>query len=104
MAINPNVITAQMEGGIGYGLGAILFNAITLGEGGAVVQSNFNDYRSLRINEMPDIEVAIIKSAAPPKGVGEPSVPPIGPAVANAWRRLTGARVTNLPINGLVTS
>ena len=104
VAINPNVITAQMEGGIGYGLGAILFNAITLGEGGAVVQSNFNDYRSLRINEMPDIEVAIIKSAAPPKGVGEPSVPPIGPAVANAWRRLTGARVTNLPINGLITS
>ncbi|CAN7536201.1 xanthine dehydrogenase family protein molybdopterin-binding subunit [Phyllobacterium sp. LjRoot231] len=96
--INPNVITAQMEGGIGYGLGAILFDAITLGDGGKIVQSNFHDYRSLRINEMPAVEVAIIPSTEKPTGVGEPGVPPVGPAVANAWRRLTNNPVRQLPI------
>ena len=90
VAVNPNVIKAQMEGGIGYGLGAVLFDEMTLGEGGKIMQSNFHDYRSLRINEMPDVEVAIIDSTEKPTGVGEPGVPPVGPAVANAWRRLTG--------------
>lgn len=104
VAINPNVIKAQMEGGIGYGLGAVLFDAVTLGKGGKIVQSNFHDYRSLRINEMPDVEVAIIKSALPPTGVGEPGVPPVGPAMANAWRRLTGSPVRSLPIVNLVSA
>ncbi|GJL91612.1 xanthine dehydrogenase family protein molybdopterin-binding subunit [Hyphococcus sp.] len=98
VAVNPEVVKAQMEGGIGYGLGAVLFNELTLGEGGAVEQSNFHDYRSLRIGEMPDVEVAIIASAEPPTGVGEPGVPPIGPAVANAVRRLTGATPRTLPM------
>jgi isoquinoline 1-oxidoreductase beta subunit len=98
VAINPNVIAAQMEGGIGYGLGAVLFDEITLGEGGEIVQSNFHDYRSLRIDEMPEVEVAVIASTEKPTGVGEPGVPPIGPAVANAWRRLTGNPVRRLPI------
>ncbi|NDW03999.1 xanthine dehydrogenase family protein molybdopterin-binding subunit [Jiella pacifica] len=103
VAVNPNIIHAQMEGGIGYGLGAILFDSIDLGDGGAVRQSNFNDYRSLRINEMPEVEVAIIQSSEAPTGVGEPGVPPIGPAVANAWRRLTGRPVQQLPLtSGLV--
>ncbi len=104
VAINPNVIKAQMEGGIGYGLGAVLFDAVTLGEGGAIMQSNFHDYRSIRINEMPDVEVAVIKSDAPPTGVGEPGVPPVGPATANAWRRLTGAPARSLPIVAVATS
>jgi isoquinoline 1-oxidoreductase beta subunit len=104
LAINPNVIKAQMEGGIGYGLGAVLFDAVTLGKGGAIVQSNFHDYRSIRINEMPDVEVAVIKSAVAPTGVGEPGVPPVGPAVANAWRRLTGKPVRSLPIVSVATS
>jgi isoquinoline 1-oxidoreductase beta subunit len=104
VAINPNVIAAQMEGGIGYGLGAVLFDAVTLGEGGKIVQSNFHDYRSLRINEMPHVEVAVIPSNEPPTGVGEPGVPPIGPAVANAWRRLTGSPVRRLPIVNVVVS
>ncbi|NDV86086.1 molybdopterin-dependent oxidoreductase [Aurantimonas aggregata] len=104
VAVNPNVIRAQMEGGIGYGLGAILFDQITLGEGGKIMQSNFHDYRSLRIEEMPEVEVAIIESTEPPTGVGEPGVPPIGPAVANAWRRLTGQPVRRLPIVGSLTS
>lgn len=98
VAVNPEVIRAQMEGGIGYGLGAILFNELTLGEGGGVTQSNFHDYRSLRISEMPDVEVDIIASSQPPTGVGEPGVPPIGPAVANAVRRLAGKTPRRLPM------
>ncbi len=98
VAVNPEIVKAQMEGGIGYGLGAVLFNELTLDEGGAVTQSNFHDYRSLRISEMPNVEVEIIPSSAQPTGVGEPGVPPIGPAVANAVRRLTGRTPRNLPM------
>ena len=98
VAVNPNVIKAQMEGGIGYGVGAVLFDAVTLGQGGKIVQSNFHDYRSLRINEMPAVEVAVIQSTEKPSGVGEPGVPPVGPAIANAWRRLDHAPVRRLPI------
>jgi isoquinoline 1-oxidoreductase subunit beta len=104
IAINPNVIKAQMEGGIGYGLGAVLFDAVTLGQGGKIVQSNFHDYRSLRINEMPVVDVAIIPSGEPPTGVGEPGVPPVGPAVANAWRRLTNSPVRRLPIVNVLSA
>ena len=96
VAVNPEIIRAQMEGGIGFGLGAILFDEITL-DRGRVVQSNFNDYRMLRIHEMPKVEVVIVQSAEKPTGVGEPGVPPIGPAVANAWRALTGKAVRHLP-------
>ena len=92
VAVNPDIIKAQMEGGIGFGLGAILFDEITLDQG-RVVQGNFNDYRMLRIHEMPKVDVVIVKSAEKPTGVGEPGVPPIGPAVANAWRALTGKAV-----------
>ncbi len=98
VAVNPNVIKAQMEGGVGFGLGAALFEQVTLGEGGKIMQSNFHDYRSLRINEMPEVDVSIIASTEAPTGVGEPGTPPIGPAVANAWRRLTGEPVRRLPI------
>ncbi|MES1930158.1 molybdopterin binding aldehyde oxidase and xanthine dehydrogenase [Salinisphaera dokdonensis CL-ES53] len=97
VAVNPNVIRAQMEGGIGFGLGAALYNEITLEEGGRVAQANFDRYRSLRIHEMPDVEVHIVKSDKDPTGVGEPGVPPIAPALANAWRRLTGDAVRDLP-------
>ena len=95
--INPNVIRAQIEGGVGFGLGHALYAEITLGEGGVVEQSNFDTYRTLRMAEMPDVEVAIIKSTANPTGIGEPGLPPIAPAVANAWRKLTGKVVTRLP-------
>ena len=97
VAVNPNVIRAQVEGAIGYGLGSVLFNAITLGEGGVVQEQNFDTYRMLRINEMPAVEVEIIASDADPSGIGEPGTPPVGPAVANAWRALTGTAVTTLP-------
>jgi len=97
LAVNPNVIRAQIEGGIGFGLGSVLFNAVTLGEGGVVQEQNFDTYRMIRINEMPEVEVEIIESTLDPTGIGEPGTPPVGPAVANAWRALTGTNVTTLP-------
>jgi len=103
IAVNPNVITAQMEGGIGYGLSAALFNEITIKEGGEVAQSNFHDYRSLRINEMPEVQVRVVTSTENPTGVGEPAVPPIAPALANAWRALTGKSVRRLPMKAVQT-
>jgi isoquinoline 1-oxidoreductase beta subunit len=98
VAVNPDVIRAQMEGGIGYGLSAALYGEITLKEG-QVEQSNFNDYVPLRINQMPRIEVYIVESTEKPTGVGEPGTPVIAPAVANALFAATGKRIYNLPIN-----
>ncbi|MGH8072333.1 MAG: molybdopterin cofactor-binding domain-containing protein [Candidatus Entotheonellia bacterium] len=97
IAVNPDVIRAQMEGGIGFGLAGALWSEITLVQG-RVQQSNFDTYRPLRIEEMPQVEVYIVPSAAPPTGVGEPGVPPIAPAVANALFHLTGRRVRRLPL------
>jgi isoquinoline 1-oxidoreductase beta subunit len=94
--LNPDNVKSQMEGGIGFGLGSILFDEITL-DAGRVRQSNFNDYRMLRIGEMPRVDVTIVDSNEKPTGVGEPGVPCIGPAVANAWRVLTGRSVRHLP-------
>ena len=99
VAVNPNIIRAQMEGGIGFGLGHALYSALELDKTGRVIQGNFNDYRSLLISEMPEVEVSIIPSSEAPTGVGEPGVPPIAPAVANAWRALTGQVVTRLPFS-----
>lgn len=98
IAVNPDVIRAQMEGGIGYGLSAILKGAITLKDG-LVEQSNFDGYDVLRIEDMPKVEVHIVPSTAKPTGVGEPGVPPVGPAVANAIFALTGKPVTVLPVS-----
>ncbi|WP_134681599.1 xanthine dehydrogenase family protein molybdopterin-binding subunit [Paracoccus ravus] len=103
VAVNPNVIRAQMEGGIGYGLGTALHNHITLAPGGEVEQSNFHDYPMLRISEMPAVEVAIIESAADPTGVGEPGLPPLAPAVANAWRAISGESRHVLPFGGAMS-
>lgn len=97
VAVNPDVIRAQMEGGIGFGLGHMLFGEITLKDG-KPEQDNFDTYRSLRINEMPEIEVTIVNSTEKPTGVGEPGVPPIGPAVANAMARLGMSRPRRLPV------
>lgn len=99
LAVNPNIVKAQMEGGIGFGLDAALHGEITLGEQGKVEQSNFHNYTALRITEMPEIDVDILPSDAAPTGVGEPGTPPIAPAVSNAWRRLTGQYVTTLPFS-----
>jgi len=102
-AINPDVVRAQMEGGIGYGLAAALWNEVTLVRG-RVQQRNFDTYRPLRIGEMPAVEVHIVPSGAAPTGVGEPGVPPIAPAVANAFFQLTGQRVRRLPFARLAAA
>ena len=97
VAVNPDVIRAQMEGCIGFALGALYYGEIELKDGRAV-QRNFDTYRSLRIHEMPKVEVHIVPSTATPTGVGEPGVPPLAPAVANAIARLGGPRVRRLPL------
>lgn len=98
ISINPDVVRAQMEGGMGYGLSPTLSSAITLDKG-KVQQSNFHEYTVLRMNQMPmQVEVYIIKSDQPPTGVGEPGTPVIAPAVANALYQATGQRFYKLPI------
>ncbi len=95
--INPDTVKAQMEGGIVFGLTAALKTEITL-KNGRVEQTNFHDYQMLRIFESPKIEVHIVPSSANPTGVGEPGVPPVAPALANAIFAVTGKRVRRLPI------
>jgi isoquinoline 1-oxidoreductase beta subunit len=96
VAIAPDLIAAQMEGGTCYGLSAALYGAITLKDG-VVEQTNFDTYPVLRMNEAPTVETYIIPSANPPSGAGEPGTPLIAPAVANALLVLTGKPTTSLP-------
>ncbi len=96
-AINPDNIRSQVEGGIGFGLGAMT-QAITLKEG-RVEQDNFGGFAPLRIGDMPTVEVHIVPSAAAPTGIGEPGVPPALPAVANAVAAATGKRLRQLPFD-----
>lgn len=95
--VNPDIIAAQMESAIVFGLTAALYGEITI-ENGAAKQSNFHDYPMLRINEMPVVETHIVESTEGPGGIGEPGTPPIAPAVANALYVLTGKRIRKLPI------
>jgi len=99
VVVNPDVVRAQIEGGIGFGLGAALHDAITLDKG-AVEQGNFDTYAPLRMSEMPKVEVHIVASDVAPTGVGEPGVPPLAPAVANAVLAATGRPVHRLPFAG----
>ena len=98
LAINPDQVAAQMEGGIGYGLSAALSGKISL-KAGAVEQSNFHDYPVLRMADMPKVEVYLVPSTEKPSGVGEPATPVIAPVVANALFAATGKRIRTLPIN-----
>jgi isoquinoline 1-oxidoreductase beta subunit len=86
-----------MEGCIGFALGAMYYGEIEIKDGRAA-QRNFDTYRSLRIHEMPRVEVHIVASNEKPSGVGEPGVPPLAPAVANAVAKLGGPRVRRLPL------
>jgi isoquinoline 1-oxidoreductase beta subunit len=95
--VNPAIVRAQMESGIIYGLTAALYGRISI-EGGRAVQSNFDDYRMVRMSEAPEIEVLLVPSGDDPGGIGEPGVPPIAPAVTNALFALEGRRVRDLPI------
>ncbi len=97
LPVNPDGVKAQIEGGVTFGLSAALHGAITV-DGGRIQQSNFHDYKVVRMNEAPVIDIHLIASGDSPRGVGEPGVPPIAPAVANAVSKLTGKRVRKLPI------
>jgi isoquinoline 1-oxidoreductase beta subunit len=97
LAINPNVVKAQVEGAIAYGLSAALADELTLTDG-VVDQTNFHTYRVLRMSDMPVVETHIMASGNAPSGVGEPGTPPIAPAVANALADATGQTLTRLPL------
>jgi isoquinoline 1-oxidoreductase beta subunit len=97
LAVNPDIVNAQMEGGIGFALSAAKYGAITLNDG-IVDQSNFHDYRIISIAEMPKVDVHIVPSTKAPSGVGEPGVPPFAPALANALAAATGVRLRKLPL------
>jgi len=96
VVINPDSVEAQMQGGIVHALNAALWGQITFTAGKAN-QLNFNKNRVLRVNEMPQVDVQIVASTEQPSGVGEPGVPPLAPALANAYARLTGVRQRSLP-------
>jgi isoquinoline 1-oxidoreductase beta subunit len=98
MVVNPDTVRAQIEGGIIFGITAALYGQITL-KNGRVEQSNFDNYRMLRINEAPVVEVHIIQSTEAPGGIGEPGTAAVFPAVANAIFAATGKRVRKLPVN-----
>jgi len=97
LAVNPNTIAQQVESSVVYGLSAALYGRIDI-EQGQVKQSNFHDYAALRMAECPVVETHIVASTAHPEGVGEPALPPIAPAVANALFVLTGKRLRSLPL------
>jgi isoquinoline 1-oxidoreductase beta subunit len=97
LAVNPDGVHAQMEGCIVYALTAALYGEVTI-ENGQVQQSNFHDYRMLRMDQMPVVEVYIVPSSGKMGGAGEPGVPPLAPALANAIFAATGNRVRRLPI------
>ena len=97
LAVNPDIVRSQLEGSVMFALTATLHGKIDL-EQGAVVQSNFHDYPILRMDEAPAVEVVIMPSDAGPTGIGEPGVPPLAPAVANAVYRATGQRLRELPL------
>jgi isoquinoline 1-oxidoreductase subunit beta len=98
LAINPNLIAQQMESSVVFGLSAALYGKIDIDKG-VVQQSNFHDYAIVRMNEAPLVETHIVASTRPPEGIGEPGLPPIAPAVANALFALTGKRLRSLPLS-----
>ena len=97
IAVNPNIIAQQAESAVVFGLSAALFGNVTIKDG-KVEQTNFHDYPVLRMNQAPEVETIIMPSAAHPEGMGEPALPPIAPAVANAVFKLTGKRLRSLPL------
>jgi CO/xanthine dehydrogenase Mo-binding subunit len=97
LAVHPDIVAAQMEGGIVFGLSAALWGEVTIA-GGRVQQSNFHDYRVMRLHEAPRIDVHIVRSSAHPGGVGEPGTSAAIPALANAVYAATGKRIRKLPI------
>jgi isoquinoline 1-oxidoreductase beta subunit len=97
--VNPDLIRAQVEGGLLWGLSAAVSGEVVLGEGGEIVTQNFDSYPVMRMRSVPRIEVHLIESTEPPSGVGEVSVPSVAPALANAIAALTGTRIRQLPFS-----
>jgi isoquinoline 1-oxidoreductase beta subunit len=95
--VNPGIVEAQVEGSIIFGLSAALFGEINI-EGGQVKERNFDSFRTLRINEVPRIDVHLMESSDNPGGMGEPAVALVAPAVCNAIHAATGKRLRSLPI------
>ena len=96
--VNPDTVRAQMEGGILFGITGVLFGEITL-QNGRVEQSNFHNYRTLRINETPEVAVYLVQSTEAPGGIGEPGTSAVAPAVCNAIFAATGKRIRKLPVD-----
>jgi isoquinoline 1-oxidoreductase beta subunit len=99
ITINPDLVRAQVEGGLLFGLSAAAWGEVVLGEGGEIVTQNFDRYPIVRMRSVPQIEIHLIDSTEPPTGVGEVSVPSVAPALANAIAALTGTRIRKLPIS-----
>jgi isoquinoline 1-oxidoreductase beta subunit len=97
--VNPDLVHAQVEGGLLFGLSAAAWGEVVLGDGGEIVTQNFDRYPIVRMRSVPRIEVHLIESTEPPTGVGEVSVPSAAPALANAIAALTGNRIRELPIS-----
>jgi isoquinoline 1-oxidoreductase beta subunit len=95
--VNPDTVEAQVQGGVIFGLSAALREAITL-DAGRTVQTTLNDYGPLRMRDAPTVEVHLVKTTEPPGGIGEPGVPPVAPALANAVFAATGKRLRELPL------
>ncbi len=96
--INPDIVVAQIQGGVTFGLTTVLHDAITI-ENGTIQQSNFHDYRLIRIDEMPTIEVELLASTEKPGGIGEPGTVIVQPAIANAIFAATGVQLTRMPVD-----
>jgi isoquinoline 1-oxidoreductase beta subunit len=98
VVVNPDTVVAQIQSGVIFGISAVLWGEITLDKG-RVQQSNFDDYRVMRIHEAPKIDVEIVKSQADPGGIGEPGTSGLAPAVMNAVYAATGVRLRKTPID-----
>jgi isoquinoline 1-oxidoreductase subunit beta len=96
--LNPDLVRAQVEGGLLYALGAAAWGEVVLGDGGTILTQNFDQYPVTRMQSVPQIDVLLIESGEPPAGVGEVSVPTLAPALANAIAALTGTRIRRLPL------
>ena len=97
LVVNPDIVRAQIEGGIVLGLNLGLYSRISF-KNGVPSPTNFDKYRTLRMRDMPVVDVTMLQSGGPLGGVGEVGVPPTAPAVANAWFALTGQRKRSLPM------
>jgi isoquinoline 1-oxidoreductase beta subunit len=99
ITVNPDLIRAQVEGGLLFGLSAAAWGEAVLGDGGEIVTQNFDRYPVVRMRSVPRIDVHLIESTESPTGVGEVSVPSVAPALANAIAALTGTRIRRLPFS-----